>query len=351
VNVLKVVFIISVIVLGYAFLELMYAYVLAIVIASIAFVIYAIKKLSSIRSAGTDPMRKELLLFSLPLLVTYVLSIIILQMDTLMLGYFKAPDSVGLYNAAHPISQLITIFLTSLVFIYVPITSQLYSKNLLDEMRRNYTILTKWTVSATLPFFFILFLFPETVLNIFFGSSYVQTSVALTLRILTVGTFINVFLGPNAATLIVMGRTKLNMIDDLIGAITNVSLNLFLIPTLGIIGAAVASSISLATINVLKSVQIFYIHRIRPFARDYLKTVVTSAVLISIIYMLVRVFGNPTITLAILIALGFLFFVVHGLSILIIKSFDSEDIMMLGEMERITGINASWIKRILKRFV
>jgi O-antigen/teichoic acid export membrane protein len=350
-NVLKVLFIVSVIALGYSFLKMIYAYILSIVIASIAFIIYAIKKLPVVRGADTDSMRKELLLFSLPLLLTNALSIIIIQMDTLMLGYFKTASIVGLYNAAHPISQLIQVFLLSLVFIYVPIASQLYSRNLMDEIRRNYIILTKWIVSVTFPFFLVIFLFPEAMLNALFGSSYTQANVALALRILALGMFIHVFLGPNAVTLIVIGKTKLSLIDNLVGAITNVSLNLFLIPTLGIIGAAVASAISLATINVLKSAQIFRIHKIHPFAKNYLKPVVTSGVLISIVYVLVKVFFDTTITIWMLIALGFLFLALHGVSILITKSFDEEDIMMLLELEKMTGINAERIKGILKRFI
>ncbi len=212
-NVLKVLFIVSVIILGYSFLEMISAYTLSIVITSVAFIIYAIKKLPIVRGAGTDPIIKELFLFSLPLLLTNALSIIIIQIDTLMLGYFKTASIVGLYNAAHPISQLINIFLLSLVFIYVPVTSQLYSKNLMNEIRRNYKILTKWITSATFPFFLIIFLFPEAVLKVLFGSEYVQASVALALQILALGMFIHVFLGPNASTLIVIGRTKLNLMD------------------------------------------------------------------------------------------------------------------------------------------
>ena len=52
-----------------------------------------------------------------------------------------------------------------------------------------------------------------------------------------------------------------------------------------------------------------------------------------------------------LIALGFLFFALYGLSLLITKSFDEEDIMMLQEMGKMAGLNVSGIKRILRRFL
>jgi O-antigen/teichoic acid export membrane protein len=304
------------------------------VIASTSFILYSIKKLPvAIANTGVsansdaDPVTKELLLFSLPLLATYILSIIILRMDTLMLGYFKTTTIVGLYNAAHPISQLISVFLMSLVFIYLPIASQLYSKNLMEEMRRNYMILTKWIFSATFPFFLVIFLFPETVLNVSFGSPYVEASVAL--QILALGMFIHVFLGPNAATLIAIGSTKLNMIDDLIGAITNISLNIFLIPMMGIMGAAIASAISLAVINTLKSAQIFHMHKIHPFTKNYLKPIVISTVLIFIIYLLVKHLFSASISIWTLMLLLFLFLATYSVCLVITRSFDKEDIMMI----------------------
>jgi O-antigen/teichoic acid export membrane protein len=349
-NMLKVSFIALVILLGYSFLEIIYAYSLSIAISSIAFIIYAVKKLP-LKNINADPVTKELLLFSLPLLATYVLSIIILRMDTLMLGYFKTAAIVGLYNAAHPISQLIHVFMASLIFIYVPIASQLYSKNLMGEIRRNYAILTKWIFSATFPVFLIIFLFPEAVLNVFFGALYVQASVVLTLQILALGMFTYVPLGPNVATLVIIGKTKLNMIDDLIGVIMNVSLNILLIPLMGIVGAAIASAISLSTINILKSVQIFRIHKIHPFTMNYLKPVVTSTTLIFVIYLLVKDLFSTSITIWMLILLFFLFLAIYGVCLLITRSFDKEDIMLLQEMEKAAGINATYIKRIMKRFL
>ena len=348
-NVLKVLFIAIAILLGCSLLGMVYAYLLSIVIASIAFIIYAVKKLplKSRSRAAEDPVTKDLLLFSLPLLVTYVLSVAILQTDTLMLGYFKTAAVVGLYNAAHPISLLILVFIISLSYIYLSIASQLYSKNLMDEIKRNYAVLTKWVFSATLPFFLILFLFPEAVLNLLFGSAYVNASFAL--RILAIGMFSHVFLGPNAATLVVIGKTKLNMTDDLIGAITNLSLNFLLIPPFGINGAAVAFTTSFAVVNLLKSAQIFRLHRIHPFTKNYLKPAITSIMLIPLIYMLIM---NLTST-AILMPLFFffLFLCAYGSCLVVTRSFDSEDVVILEEIGNLVGIDASRIKRMMRRFM
>jgi O-antigen/teichoic acid export membrane protein len=329
-SLLKVAGIIITVALGFGFIGIIYAYSLSIIISALLFAFYAAKKLPIRKSNGFESIRNKLFWFSTPLLFTFLSTLIIMRTDTLMLGYFKTSDIVGLYNSASPIAQLIPIFLNSITFIYVPISSYLYSNNRIAELKQNYAILTKWTLLLTLPFFFIIFIFPEAVLNIIFGPSYILASDAL--RILALGALINVITGQNAATLVVLGKTKLNMIDDSIGAILNVLLNLILIPAMGIIGAAIASVISIGAINILKSVQIFWSHRIHPFNVNFLKLIVTSTILIAIFYEFTKVLSLTLISIWILIFFLFLFLAIYMICIIITKSFDREDIFMYKEL-------------------
>jgi len=329
---------------GYGFDGMMYAYILPSVVVAVIFVVYAARKLS-ITLQDNAKIRKDLLQFSIPLLVTSISILAMQRVDTLMLGYFKTSDVAGLYNAAYPIAQIIPIFLSSIIMIYVPISSQLFSRNSTGEMRRNYAILTKWSLAATLPFFFVIFLFPEAMITSIFGSSYILAGDAL--RILAIGGLIQVFLGPNAATLVVIGKTKLNMVDDVMGAILNVALNLLLIPGMGIIGAAIASAASFGAVAVLKSGQIFWIQKLHPFTGNFLKPVGVSVIIIFVIYRMII----PVHSIWILIILFFLFIVVYGISLVITKSLDEEDIMMLLEIEKITGIDFSNLKKRLKQFL
>lgn len=341
-----------VILFGLSFLGLLYAYLASIALTCIAFAVYAAKKLpvsvKGEKNTNVGSLRKELLFFSLPLMVNSILGMIMHWTDTLMLGYFKTPDVVGLYNAALPLANLIPVVLTSMLFLYVPIASQLYSQNLMGELRRNYAILTKWMFALTLPLFLIIFLFPETVLNILFGARYIQ--VGLALQIMALGMFIHTFLGPNGATLMIAGKTRFLMWTGLIGAIMNIALNIFLIPLLGIIGAAIASASSLAVINLLNSTRLYLLFRIHPFTKNYIKPILISVLLVFVIFTLVRsvVDGIPfwLLLMFLIIFLG-----AYGLSILLTKSFDKEDIMMLLTIEKRLGVDLTSIKNILKRFI
>jgi len=183
------------------FVAVFYAYLAALVVTFAGLAIYAARKLphqTGPADAGGDrPITRELLLFSLPLMGVAMLGMIIMWVATLMLGYFKTPEIVGLYNAAYPLAQFISIPLTALLLIYTPIATGLYSRRLMPELRRNYTISTKWLMFVTLPIFLVLFLFPQAVLNLLFGAAYVPAAIAL--RILSLGFIVSNLLGPNSA--------------------------------------------------------------------------------------------------------------------------------------------------------
>jgi O-antigen/teichoic acid export membrane protein len=334
---------------GLSFLGVIYANLAAIILTFIVVSIYAVKELpiKGTETVNIPILRKELLLFSIPLLATVMLSMIITCTDTLMLGYFKTPIDVALYNAAIPIAKLIGVPLTSMLFLYTPITSQLYAQSLMQEIKRNYAIITKWIFAATLPVFLIFFLFPDTVLEFFFGSNYVQASVAL--KILVFGFFIHILFGPNATTLIALGKVRVLMWAALFGAILNVVLNLSLIPPLGITGAATSSAVAFCAVNILQAAKVFRLLGVLSFTKTLLKPGITSISLIFMFYMISK--DLLTVTFWMLPLLFILFIVIYGLSLLLTKSLDNEDIVILLAIEKKMGINLKRIKKILKKFI
>lgn len=221
------------------FNTMFYGYLAALVITFTTLATYTTRKLpeliGSMGTKDTEPITKELLLFSLPLMGVTMLHMVISWTDTIMLGYFKTPEIVGLYNAAHPLAQSISVPLTALVLIYTPIATGLYSRNLMSELRKNYIISTKWLMFMILPIFLVLFLFPGAVITLLFGASYIPAVAAL--KILSFGFIISNLLGPNAATLTALGHPRFLMCATLTAAILNIVLNILLIPPMGIIGA------------------------------------------------------------------------------------------------------------------
>ena len=333
------------------FENIFYAYAIALFLTFLAMLIYTIKKLpQSITLASSQSnaaVRKELIIFSWPLLVTAILATVILWLDTLLLGYFKTPEAVGLYNAASPLAKFVADPLALMLLIYTPVATGLYSKNLMVELRRSYVISTKWIVSVTLPFFLVLCLFPEAVLNIFFGSAYMSAAPAL--RILSIGFIINNLFGPNQSILLALGQSRFIMWAALATAITSVILNVVLIPPFSIVGAAIAMAISINVVKTIIAIKVYSSCHAQPLSKNLLKPVVASVIL-ALLFKFAAI-NFVTINWWNLILLFILYYAIYGIAVIFTRSFDREDIALLLEIEKISGVNAARLKRVLSRFI
>jgi len=351
INILFLLLLLVVVLLVLPFHWVFYAYLISLGIACFLLITYTVKQLPSPVKIGQvtliNQVARELIAFSLPLLGVAMLNLIIGWADTIMLGLFKTSQEVGLYNVASPLANFISAPLVAMALIYMPVTSGLYAQRLIPEIRRNFSVLTRWLCSATMPLFLILFLFPETVLSFLFGSSYSLAANAL--RILSLGFIISNLLGPNRAALVAMGKSRFIVWATLVTAVLNIGLNIALIPPLGIEGAAIAATVALVSINLIVSWKIYSLERIQPLSKNLIKPTLVS---LALIFLVQFIFENFVIVTWWMLPLILIFYYgIYGLAILLTRSLDKEDIAMLLAIETRVGIDLSSIKAILRRFL
>jgi len=119
------------------------------------------------------------------------------------------------------------------------------------------------------PIFLMMVFLPKFFLNLLYGSDYQSGNIAL--QILAFGVIVNTSVGLVGLVLNGVGRTKLTLIADIIGSVSNVTLNFLLIPNYGIVGAAAATSFSLAVRNILSLIFIRTVVKITPYNRSFIK--------------------------------------------------------------------------------
>ncbi|KYK24405.1 hypothetical protein AYK24_06225 [Thermoplasmatales archaeon SG8-52-4] len=350
-SLLFLVFILIIIALNLPFVYVFHAFLLTSIIIFIILTIYSFKKSTSFSFFSIksifSPAAKELIMFSLPLLGTAMIGLIITWTDTIMIGTIKGASEVGLYHAVVPFAVFIFFPLSALLVSYVPIFSGLYAKGLLNEMRSNYLILTKWITIFSLPLFIIFFLFPELPIKVLLGDNYLDSVNVL--RILSLAQIINNLVGPCGASLIVLGKTRFNLYTTITAATLNVILNLLLIPIYSYNGAAIASASTIIFINIVKTVKLYSISKIQPLSSNLIKPIVFSLLfIIPIYYILTQIFliYNWWFLIFILILL----YIVYLLSVLFTKSLDRNDINMLLEIENKTGFKFKRFKKFLSKF-
>lgn len=253
-----------------------YPLLISAVFSSFAAVIF-LGKLTKIKMSQifSGVMDKELLRFSYPLMFITILGTFMHWMDIMMLGYFTDSESVGLYHPAARTSGLMRAALLALVSIYSPLISGFSEQGKYSEMDHLYKLTIRLILSLAVPFAILFTVFPGKVM-LLFGPQYVTS--ANILIILTVGTLIQAFMGVGGPTLTMTGFPKVNLINSIITVIINFGLNITWIPKYGLIGAAWATTISMAVIGVLRLVEVRIFLGIQPFSLKLVKPLLAGIV-------------------------------------------------------------------------
>lgn len=191
---------------------------------------------------------RSLLAFSAPLVVSMLLAVLLTRTDTLMLGYFRSSAEVGEYGAAYPLANSLLLVINSFGYLYLPLASRLDADGHRDRLTRVYRVTTKWSYVLTFPAFLAMVAFPDDVLRAVFSAEFVGGAPALAL--LSVGFFTSAALGRNRETLSALGHTNLILAADTAAYLTNLVLNVALIPPYGIVGAAAASALAFGVRNL-----------------------------------------------------------------------------------------------------
>ena len=333
----------------FKFQYIIYVYLMVPIITFILFGVYAFKKLPRFLDTkkGFVLVRKELLYFSAPLFFVGVVGFFLNQTDTFMLGYFTTADVVALYNGAMTLARLIPLVLQTAAFMFLPVISNLYSKNLMKEINKIYVMAAKWIFIATLPIFLMFFVFPYTTLHFLYGERYLSATYIL--MILSFGFMIHVLLGLNGTTLLSMGETKFLMFSSFTGAILNVILNFFLIPYYSMYGAAIASVASYALINVINSVKLYKKSGVHPFSKSYIKVLGTSISLV-ILFFILNSYTFFYVDVFHMLLYLILFEILYILLLFLIKGLDKDDVKLLQVIGKKLGIE-SITKKFLKKLI
>lgn len=197
--------------------------------------------------------RKDLLTTSYPLFLAAIMGLIMSSTDTVILGIYRETNDVGVYSAAASAVLTINFILVAVNTIAGPKFAGLYSQKKIAELSRLARQATSLMIGLALPVFIFLFFWPELILHIF-GTEFVIGSTAL--PILAAGQFINVATGSVGYLLVMTGHEKVFRNIIVLSALVNLSLNVLLVPSYGLVGASTATAVSLSLMNLVCMVMV-----------------------------------------------------------------------------------------------
>jgi len=222
---------------------------------------------------------KEMFRFSIPVVFTGFGNKVIAHLDTLLLTYFVPLAMVGVYNIVLP---------TALIFLSIgnnrvlfPMTSELWSKKDHKRLSEGLRMIYTYSFLVSVPVIFTVFVFSNFLIKLFFGIEYV--SGVLAFRILLIGVLGYLIAMNNNAMISAIGKPLI--VTKIIGtsAIINIGLNIILIPTFSITGAAIATSISYIFIMITSTLNIMKFIKVNPPWKIWLKIFFAGLVFLGLV--------------------------------------------------------------------
>jgi O-antigen/teichoic acid export membrane protein len=240
--------------------------------------------------------------FSAPRGLAGILEVTLGWLDILLLGALRPAEEVGVYAAVSRTVVAALFVLRAMNKAFQPRISALLAQGRQAQAQILYQVTTWWLMAASLPIYITLALFPQYLLQVF-GAEFSAGDTAL--AVLSLAMLINVSTGNVTAVLLMGGKSSWNLMNAF-GALTiNVTLNLILIPRLGLVGAAIAWGASIAAQNLAAVIQVRALLGLRPFGSGYPVVVIASATCFGFIGIAVhRLLGSSTRSFIIYTALS-----------------------------------------------
>lgn len=230
---------------------------------------------------------KKFFLFGAQIFIASLGGALLQYTDSLMLTYFKSVSDVGIYNAAIPISNLLLYLSSAISTVTLPMFSELLARRMHSHVKEALNLLYKYTVVVALPAAAVLFTFPDLIIRVIFGPEYEQASIAL--KILVFGALFSTVAQINFTYFSASGKPLLVTKLFAIAAIVNVVLNFILIPPYGIVGAAVATSLSLGVMLIINKAILHRYLKIESPVWSWTKNLVCCIIMIGIIIGLKKI--------------------------------------------------------------
>jgi len=192
---------------------------------------------------------RKYLQFSLPLTPNALIRWVTESSDRYLVTYFLGLKSVGIYAAACSIGSLIQLLVSPLQLVLLPELSKLYDEKKTDKLIIYMSYSLRYFLLISIPAVFGLSALAKPLLGIFTTNDFVSGWFVVPVIALSglMAGVVQIFIN----TLLIVKKTKAQTYINVIAAVSNILINLLLIPYIGIIGAALSTLLSYILMAIL----------------------------------------------------------------------------------------------------
>jgi O-antigen/teichoic acid export membrane protein len=225
------------------------------------------------RSRPTTVLAEKFWRFTAPRGLAGIFQIVVLWINTLLVGRLGSTAEAGVFNAA---TRYITAGLmvgVAVQHVIGPKLSELMAQRSWDRARGVYQVTTGWLMVATWPLYLTFGIFASTLLRIF-GHGFKGGSGALTIVGFTM--LVATAVGAVDMVLLMGGKSSWTLVNTVVGLTSNIVLSFVLIPRYGVAGAGIAWASNILLTNLAPLVQVWKFLGMHPFGRGFPKIVVAA---------------------------------------------------------------------------
>lgn len=196
---------------------------------------------------------KYILKQSFPLMLSNVFILMYYRIDVILLSKMKNFTDIGYYTTSTRLIEALTIFPLTIVISVFPVISETFKADR-EIFKKICAKVFIFIFSLSLPICFLISLFSGKIVSILYGREYLAS--ALSLKILIWADFFIFLMFLSSQMLIAIGKQHIDTLTSLIMIITNIILDILLIPKYSFIGCSIAVLLSVAVGGFL---ELFYL--------------------------------------------------------------------------------------------
>lgn len=227
------------------------------------------------RVTSSKELTREFYNYSLPLSLKDAGTFLYRRVDILMVGFFLTSSAVGVYNVAAMLAMFLALPLSAVGQLFPPVASRLHTQGDHAELDDVYGTVTRWAFTMSLVMAIGAVVYRTELLSVF-GSGFTRGETVLALFV--AAQLVNNAVGPSGYVLMMTDHQYLNLANQWTLGVLNVGLNYLFIEEFGLVGAALATSIVLVLLNVVRLSEVWYFERLFPYSLAFVKPVTAGAV-------------------------------------------------------------------------
>jgi stage V sporulation protein B len=201
------------------------------------------------------------------------------RVDVFLVGRFLSGALLGIYAAALEAASVVKTVRQAVDPILIPVLAGAQHRGDHAAMLSHYRIVTRWLLildAAVLGGFAVA---AHSVMGIM-GPDF--TAGATVLVLVTTAIVLNGVLGV-AEVFLLIDRPLLNLVNSLGTLVVQVCLILLLVPRLGLLGAGLATLISMGLMNLARVIQVALRYGLQPFTRYHAKAVLAALLAVMVV--------------------------------------------------------------------